>query len=224
MNKTILLKTTPWDTLAFGIPTWELNEYSEKSLQLAIQTAGHYSIKVEPLSNKRLLNQYGFYYCDTLLEPRCNAARLRQTQHPDATISKEVDAEAVVLIGQGAFAHGRFHRDFNLPKAAANLRYSNWLKQLLESKQVYGLYWRGKLAGFIGYNTNRLVLHAVAEEYRGKGLAKFWWSLLCAELLAAGSDEITSSISASNLAVLNLYASLGFSFSYPQDIYQRMVP
>ena len=224
MNTTMRFKATPWDTLAFGMPTWELSEYSEAAMQQAEQTAGHYSIKVDPLSNKRLLNQYGFYYCDTLIEPRCNAAQLRSFQHPDATFSKEADAERVLAIGHGAFVHGRFHRDFNLTKAAADLRYDNWLKQLLEDGQVYGLYWQGELAGFIGYNADSLVLHALAMQYRGKGLAKFWWSAVCAELLAAGCNKVTSSISSTNLAAVNLYISMGFSFSHPQDIYQRMVP
>lgn len=221
MSTTALIKATPWDTAAFGLPTWELTEYSETALQQAAQTAGHHTIRVDPLADKRLLNQYGFYYCDTLIEPHCNTERLRPVQHPDATISKQVDAEQVLAIGHGAFAHGRFHRDFNLPRAAADLRYDNWLKQLLEASQVYGLYWQEELAGFIGYNAGSLVLHALAEQQRGKGRAKFWWSAVCNELLATG-DEIQSSISAANLSALNLYAALGFSFGNPTDIYHRM--
>lgn len=218
-----LIKATPWDTAAFGIPTWELAEYSEAALRQAGQTTGHHTIRVDPLADKRLLHDYHFYYCDTLLEPRCDAVRLRQVQHSDATISKDIDAERALAISHGAFAHGRFHRDFNLPRIAADLRYDNWLKQLLEARQVYGLYWQGKLAGFIGYSADSLVLHAVAEQYRGKGLSKYWWSAVCRELLA-GHDEVHSSISATNLAVLNLYASMGFSFNEPKDLYHRLVP
>lgn len=220
----MLIKETPWDATAFGLPTWELTEYSEAALQLAKQTSGHCTIKVDPLANKQLLNQYDFYYCDTLIEPRCNAARLRRFQHPDATISKDFDADLILQIGHSAFEHGRFHRDFNLPKYAADLRYDNWLKQLLEAKQVYGLYWKGKLAGFIGYTNSSLVLHALAKQQRGKGRAKFWWTAVCVELLANGYDEINSSISASNLGALNLYASLGFSFFNPKDIYHHISP
>jgi GNAT superfamily N-acetyltransferase len=218
-----LIKPTPWDTGAFGISTWELLEYSDAALQQAAQTPGHHTIKVEPLADKGLLHEHGFYYCDTLIEPHCNAARLRTVQHLDATISKEVDVQKVLAICHSAFAHGRFHRDFNLSEAAADLRYDNWLKQLLEARQVYGLYWQGTLAGFIGYSGNGLVLHAVKEQYRGKGLSKYWWSAVCSELLAIGYDEVKSSISASNIAVLNLYASMGFSFSSPQDIYHCIV-
>lgn len=221
---TDLLKPTPWDTATFGMPTWEVLEYSAAALQQAVQTAGHHTVKVDPLADKRLLHEHGFYYCDTLVEPYCTPARLRPVQHADAILKKDVEAGQALEICHGAFAHGRFHRDFNLSKAAADLRYDNWLKQLLEAGQVYGLFWQDALAGFIGHDSNRLVLHAVVRQYRGKGLSKYWWSAVCAELLAAGHEEVSSSISAGNTAALNLYASLGFSFRNPQDIYHRLVP
>lgn len=218
-----LIKANPNDAETFGLPTWEILVYSEASLQQATQKLGHYTIKVEPLADKRLLHKYGFYYCDTLLEPHCDVARLRFTQHPEATISKEVNVDQALVICHGAFMHGRFYRDFNLQKSAADLRYDKWLKQLLELRQVYGLYWQGALAGFIGYSGNNLVLHALEGQHRGKGLAKYWWSAVCCELLAEGNNEVRSSISAANLAILNLYASLGFSFKKARDIYHRLV-
>lgn len=223
MKTSPLIKPTPWDTAAFGMPTWELTGYSESALQQVEKTPGHYTLKIDPLADKKLLHAYGFYYCDTLIEPHCDANRLHATQHPQATISKNIDAEQALAICHGAFAHGRFHRDFNLPKAVADVRYDQWVKQLLTAQQVYGLYLQGQLAGFIGHSGNCLVLHAVGEKYRGKGWSKYWWSGVCAEMLAAGHREVRSSVSASNLPVLNLYASLGFTFRNPQDIYHRMV-
>ena len=217
-----LIKETPWDTAAFGIPTWELTEYSDEALKQSLQEPGHYTIKVNPLADKKLLAQHEFYYCDTLIEPYVTTTRLRSFQHPEATISKAIDTQRVLEICHGAFVHGRFHRDFNLPAVAADVRYDNWLKQLLEAGQVYGLFWHDELAGFIGYSGSNLLLHALDEQQRGKGRAKYWWSYVCSELLGAGQNEIRSSISASNLSVLNLYASLGFSFSNPQDIYHHI--
>lgn len=222
MNAEQLIKHTPWDTAAFGMPTWELLAYSEAALQQAKNTAGHHTLKVDPLADKRLLHEYDFYYCDTLIEPHCTASRLAKFQHSDAKISRQVVWEELLPICHGAFAHGRFHRDFNLDKASADLRYDNWLKQLYEADAVYGLYWGEELAGFIAHNSNNLVLHALSQAQRGKGRAKYWWSAVCGELLAAGHEEVRSSISAANLAVLNLYASLGFSFNHPRDVYHRM--
>ena len=218
-----LIRPTPWDTVPLGMPTWELLSYSEAALRLCMQTPGHHTIKVAPLDDKKLLHDYGFYYCDTLIEPYANANKLRPVAHPDATVSKVCDAEQVLMMGHGVFAHGRFQRDFNLPKAAAEQRYDTWLKQLLDEGNVYGLYCQGELGGFIGHNKGGLVLHAVGDNFRGKGLAKYWWSAVCVELLRE-HQEVHSSISAGNLAVLNLYAGLGFSFRAPQDIYHRIVP
>lgn len=218
-----MIKETPWDAAAFGMHTAEIVEHSEAALRQAMQTRGHYTIKVDPLADKRLLHEYGFYYCDTLIEPYCAAGKLRAFSHPEAAISKEADLTALLTICHGAFAHGRFHRDFNLDKARADLRYDNWLRQLYEKNAVYGLLWRGELAGFIAYADNCLVLHTVAEAQRGKGRAKYWWSAVSTELISAGHAEVKSSISAANLAALNLYASLGYSFRHPLDIYHRLV-
>lgn len=218
-----LIKSTPWDAAAFGMPTWELLEYSEAALRQAEHTRGHHTLKVDPLADKRLLQDFGFYYCDTLIEPYCNASQLRAAEHPDATISKEVSTKQALEICHGAFTHGRFHRDFNLSKAAADQRYDHWLEQMLNTQNVYGLYWQGIIAGFIGYDNNELVLHALMENYRGKGLSKYWWSAVCSELLASGHENVKSSISATNLSILKLYASLGFYFKNPQDIYHRLV-
>lgn len=219
-----LIKANPWDTKAFGVQAWELLEYSEAALQQAISTSGHHTLKVDPLADKRLIQEYGFYYCDTLIEPYCDSKRLRAVLHPDATISKNVNKKQAAAICDGAFSHGRFHRDFNLSKAAADLRYVAWLNQLLNARNVYGLYWQGVLAGFIAYHGNHLVLHALAEVYRGKGLSKYWWSAVCKMMLTNENKKVKSSISVTNIAVLNLYISLGFSFADPHDIYHRLVP
>ena len=217
------IKDTPWDAAAFGMHTAEIVEYSDAALQHALQMPGHYTIKVDPLADKRLLHEQGFYYCDTLIEPYCAAPNLKSVTHPNATISKQTDWKGLLTICHGAFTHGRFHRDFNLDKAHADLRYDNWLRQLYENDAVYGLLWCGELAGFIAHSDNKLVLHAVDESHRGKGRAKYGWSAVSAELLAAGHTEVESSISAANLAALNLYASLCFSFRHPLDVYHRLV-
>jgi GNAT superfamily N-acetyltransferase len=206
------------------MPTFELTEYSQAALEASGRTPGHYTVKVDPLANKAQLHAHGFYYCDTLLATVGSAARLPALQIPSTLhVSKTVDAGAVLEICHGAFSHGRFHRDFMLSPAHADLRYDNWLRQLLEAGNVYGLFRGDELGGFIGVSGNSLVLHAIAPAMRGQGLAKFWWHAVIDELLAAGHPAVTSSISASNVAVVNLYASLGFSFQHPQDIYHRIV-
>lgn len=207
------------------MPTFELSEYSDAALEAAMRSPGHYTVKVDPLTDKAALHAHGFYYCDTLLVTSGTAARLPALATlPGLHVSKMVDAEAVLAVGHAAFSHGRFHRDFMLPREGADRRYDNWLAQLLEAGNVYGLFRNDELGGFIGVNGASLVLHAVASSMRGQGLAKYWWHAVISELFAADHPVVTSSISASNVAVVNLYASLGFSFTDPQDIYHRIVP
>jgi ribosomal protein S18 acetylase RimI-like enzyme len=233
MTDATFLTAAPWDQAALGYPAWELTEYSAAALDAADAVPGHQSIKVDPLADKRALHQRGFYYADTLLETVGTREQLRPLKPLDGhnmsvaaklvSIGRAFELDAALAICHGAFAHGRFHRDFNVDPAAASLRYDNWLRQLAAAGQVYGLFAGGELAGFIGHSGNALVLHAVAPAFRGRGLAKYWWRQVIAELFAAGHASVTSSISAANLAVLNLYATQGFSFRHPQDIYHRIV-
>jgi GNAT superfamily N-acetyltransferase len=220
-----MIEPAPWDSAALGRPAWELTEYSEAALLHADGFAGHQSIKVDPLADKQALQRHAFYYCDTLLQTGAGPAQLRPLTAPEGiAISSALDADAALAICHGAFVHGRYHRDFNVPAAGADRRYDNWLGQLLEAHSVFGLYADGQLAGFIGYSGNQLVLHAVAAQFRGRGLGKYWWRLAVLQLFGAGHAQVGSSISASNIAALNLYASLGFSFNHPQDVYHRLVP
>ena len=72
-----------------------------------------------------------------------------------------------------------------------------------------------------GAQARKFLLHAVAEECRGRGIAKFLWSRACEELFACGHEQLQSSVSAANLAVVNLYSSLGFRFREVSDVYHR---
>ncbi|HQT27637.1 MAG TPA: GNAT family N-acetyltransferase, partial [Burkholderiales bacterium] len=80
-----------------------------------------------------------------------------------------------------------------------------------------------RLCGFIAHSEGKLLLHAMEELSRGKGYGKYFWSAACRKIYDQGEKEITSSISASNLPVLNLYASLGFRFEKAFDIYHLLV-
>lgn len=224
-----MIKPAPYDAAAFGLPAWEV-EYTAEALRAADATPGLQTVRADPLTDKGLLAAHGFHYTDTLLATRATPAQLRCAAPRAGLHAAPIAADDAALAEQalaicdGAFAHGRFHRDFRLPRAGADLRYNNWLRQLLAAGGVHGLYAEGVLAGFIGCHGPAMVLHAIAPAWRGQGLARHWWQLVVQELFAAGHAEVRSSISASNVAVLNLYASLGFRFDQPQDIYHRLVP
>jgi ribosomal protein S18 acetylase RimI-like enzyme len=215
-------KLVPWDSAAFGIQAYELAVPTPEVLKMATQLPGHYTVRVDPLSSKRWLHDCGFYYCDTLIEPYCTEERFVPLDDMDVSVSHRLALEPLLGVCHGAFSHGRFHRDFNLSKSQAVQRYDHWLAQLHAAGKVYGLLYRGELGGFIAVDGNRLVLHALAESLRGRGLAKYLWTPVCRTLFEVGHAEVTSSVSATNLAVVNLYARLGFGFRNPVDIYHRL--
>lgn len=219
------LKETPWDERALGIKTFEILDSSDEVLRAVVQAnqPGHYTVKVDPLASKRSLHHCGFYYCDTLIEPFCQRGALVEFRKVGISLSSEVALEDLREICNGAFIHGRFHRDFNIDVRLANLRYNLWLEDLYRANTIYGLKYCGELAGFWAFSQNRIVLHALAEKYRGSGLSKYFWSLACQQLFQQGCAEISSSISVSNAPALNLYTSLGFRFRNQRDIYHLLI-
>lgn len=217
------IRETPWDSAALGMPSYEITEYSPAVLHAAEDMPGHHTIRVSPLADKSLLHEQGFYYCDTLIRPVCSPERLRPETHARATISDMFEADDILKICRSAFTHGRFHRDFNIARDKADKRYTQWLAQRIDSREVHALRWEGATAGFIAHQGCDLVLHAVAEELRGRGLAKYWWSEVCTAMFAKGCEHVASSVSAANVAALNLYASLGFHLTEPIDVYHRVI-
>jgi ribosomal protein S18 acetylase RimI-like enzyme len=218
--------STPWDARAIGMDSFEITEPSEEILRELVTSLkpGHYMIKIDPIASKKALHECGFYYCDTLLEPYCTPDLFVGFQKEGIRLSNTVSLEELLNICDGAFVHGRFHRDFNIDKKLADARYNLWLKDIYQTKNFFGLIYFDKLVGFIGFSQSKLILHALSEEYRGQGLAKYFWSLCCQELFKEGSVELTSSISASNLPMLNLYTSLGFRFRKAIDYYHLLIP
>jgi ribosomal protein S18 acetylase RimI-like enzyme len=224
MSAAGLIEPTPWDSRALGAESFEVKRATPEAMALVARTPGHYTVKVDPLASKRLLHESGFYYCDTLLEPHCARADLIEHPRAGVTISSDVALERLRPLCHGAFSHDRFHRDFNVAPAAADERYDNWLAQMHAGGQVYGISLDGELAAFIALVGTRMALHATAREQQGRGQAKYLWSAACRHFFdECGVERLESSISAANLAALNLYASLGFRFGRAVDVYHRVV-
>jgi len=217
-----LIERTPWDCAALGCDAYELANAGPEAMA-QVKAPGHYTVRVDPLASKETLYRNGFYYCDTLAEPYCPSGRLKAVPHPAAAFNARPALAPLLAICRDAFQHGRFHRDFNIERRLADLRYENWLKTLHAGGKVYGLTWEGETAGFIAHEGGKLVLHALNGKHRGRGIAKHLWSAVCADLVRNGAVELSSSISIANTAAFSLYASLGFHFRNPVDVYHRVI-
>lgn len=211
---------TPWDTKALDVDCYEILNPTLEDYQISNAQLGHYTVKIDPLADRELLHKNGFYYCDTLITPYCKKESFNPFIDTNVGFKKIKSFGDLKSLEFSRFIHGRFHKDFNVSVDKADRRYTLWLESLTENNCVYLIQYGSVNVGFIAVNGSHLLLHAISEEYKGKGLAKYLWTPLCNKLLEENS-EITSQISASNLPVLNLYASLGFKFRNVVDVYHK---
>jgi len=213
---------TPWDQKAFQLDTFELQAYDESTLNEIKNQPGHYTIKVDPLLSKQLIHEHGFYYCDTLIEPHCSKDQFISHPHESVSISKDVEVDHFISLAKGSWEYGRFHRDFHIQKDQADQRYANWLRDIAKKGECLSLLWEGQVVGFFACENEKILLHALCDEIRGKGYAKYLWTEACTELYKE-YDELTSSISAANCAAVNVYVSCGFKFRNSLDVYHKFI-
>jgi hypothetical protein len=227
MNSAASLVPIPWDRDAFGLDVWEIRPGADglaPSLGQA-RAPGIYTVRVDPRADKEPLHRHGFYYCDTQIVTTCDADTLRHRAHPAVHIELAPDIEPLLEICREAFSHSHFHRDFNLDPAGANRRFENWLRQLHRSGRVQQASWDGSLAGcFAHAGGGRLALYATAPSHQGRGRSRHLFGAGCADLLAGGERRLISPYSASNLAISNIHAGLGFRAIEAVDIYHRVIP
>lgn len=216
------LKETPWDRRNFNIDTYQLTAATEDALQETVDKPGHFTLKVNPLNSPEILVKYGFYYMDTLIEPVCKKEDLRVFVREGISIATNYEPNEIIQIANEAFMHGRFHRDFNIPNSQADKRYVNWVNDLMEANQVFALLYEGQTAGFFAFEDDKVLLMGMKASFRSKGLAKAFVSQACLEQLKFGLEQLTTSISAANVASLNLFYALGFKLKNTVDVYHKM--
>lgn len=217
-----ILRETPWDKRNFNIDTYEVLDYSEEALRKTDALEGHFTLKVNPLESPELLLKYGFYYMDTLIEPVCQQENLTVFHKEGTSISQNYDPGEITAIADEAFMHGRFHRDFHIPDHLADLRYANWVKDLQKQDKIFALKDNDRTVGFYAYEKDKVLLLGIKKEFRKKGLAKAFTSQGCLEQFKLGYDELRTSISAANVASLNLFYALGFRLSKTIDVYHKL--
>ncbi|MFD1362109.1 GNAT family N-acetyltransferase [Lentibacillus salinarum] len=217
------LRETPWDRRNFNINTYELTSASDEALRETAQYKGHFTIKVNPLDSHEPLLRHGFYYVDTLIKPGCKKDHLQVFPDNHVHITKSYDPDEILIIAEEAFTHGRFHRDFNIPDAMADKRYMNWVGDLQANGGIFALKYNDDTAGFYGFADDKVLLLGLRDEFRSRGLAKAFTSMACWEQFeSAGYDELTTSISAANVASLNLFYALGFRLRNTVDVYHKL--
>lgn len=217
------VESTPWDSRNFPVATYQLTEYTEVALKETDQVKGHFTIKVEPFANTKLLHDYGFYYADTLIEPFCKKERFLKERAEKVSFTESFDADEILDIAEEAFKGGRYHRDYNIPNHMADQRYRNWVKDLIDQKLILAYKQNDRVVGFFAYKEDQILLLAMHKDYRGKGMAtSFAGACVKEQFERTGYSLLKTSISPSNPASLNVFIGLGFRLGGAVDVYHKL--
>jgi GNAT superfamily N-acetyltransferase len=138
-------------------------------------------------------------------------------------VAREEDLGAIAEIAGRAFSTSRFLLDWRLDRELSNLRYQKWVESSFANPDHTMLAARigGDFVAFFvieGKSNRECYWHltAVAPKFQGRGIGRRVWRAMISRNRLEGFDRITTTISAHNAPVLNLYARTGFRFDAPR--------
>lgn len=179
------------------------------------------------LTESMLLEAAGFKFIEVVLHPFMD--RLSEKKFVvDETIlireAKETELENLSKIAQVCFTSDRFSVDHRIPDKFSGIRYKNWLLSCKNSskQKVYLLSENMNTVGFfiveedLDSRNTYWHLTAISTSHQGKGLGRRCWEAMLLHYKLLNFNEVSTSISARNTPVLNLYSKLDFRFRNPE--------
>lgn len=230
----------PWDIAAFGAPVVQvhtievidyaiaLTEYSRFRQWLETEDVRIVSCRLphDRLRESMFLEANDFRFVEMVLHPCISNLQSLDlpTDHLVIKPAEESDVDALAKIAEDSFQHERYHVDFRIDSRIADLRYARWVRNSFgdpDQRLLKVMDGDRLLAVFIvEFNNEASVywhLTAVAPEWQGRGYGRRIWQAMLRYHQAEGCESLTTTISARNVAVLNLYAWLGSRF-YPPEM------
>jgi GNAT superfamily N-acetyltransferase len=233
----------PWDSEIFGfaIADYKLGDpasiaAAESDFRAAVFSwARAESVRMmscaapaEHLLAMPALSRMGFGFIELGLRASLNNVQKRQMAPFPALLRRSVPADfaGVESIAATAFRAGRYSADPLVAPEAAAQRYIVWIEKALAAADpgdrvfVMGeagdptCFFHLRIAGAVA----DLRLAAVRSDLQGGALGYRLYNAVLRRLQEEGVGRIVARLSATNTAVLNLYASLGFSFSNPEIV------
>jgi ribosomal protein S18 acetylase RimI-like enzyme len=177
------------------------------------------------------LEAHGFRFVEMIYEPlRAVTDPVAAPRHPirvrEATGD---DLPAIEAIAASAFSTGRYLLDHRLPPDLSHRRYRAWVRSSFAGAEqtVLAAELDGELVGFfiVEHRPDGHVywhLTAIATGWQGRGIGQSLWQTMLLRHAAEGASTVQTTISAHNLAVLNMYARLGFSFPSARMTFHRL--
>ena len=226
----------PWDSEVFGFPVAQIDHvvfeagrspdevFAQFEGWCAENDVGLVSCRLDhtQLRESMILEDHGFRFIETVYEPRlASFDRIAVPGHAiDVAEAGPDDLPRIEAIAYDAFDTGRFLLDWRLPPDLSRRRYANWVATSVgvPGRAVLKAEVEGELIGFfiVEHQADDGVywhLTAVAPGWQGRGLGLSLWRTMLLRHQAEGAASVGTTISGHNLAAINLYARLGFTFA-----------
>lgn len=237
----------PWDTRIFGAPVAQISKlqvtdpaqagrdyeaFADWCAQQQIALCAC-RLPADRLVDSMFLEERGFRFVELNYTPRLTG--LQSLQFPDEGMqidgASEQDREALADMAAQVFRHGRFHQDPRIDPTLGDRRYRTWMSNAFThpDQKVLKCLLDGTIVGFFVVELHEprhcfWSLTGLAPELSGKGLGRRVWKAVLHKHCSDGMDTVSTSISSHNIAVFNLYVSLGFRFPQPSLTLQWRPP
>lgn len=228
-----------WDTEAFGFP---ISQIQELEITDPISALEGYRIFQEWLNTNQIrivscrlphqslresmfLEEKGFRFVEMVLHPLFEGLSRLEIPKDSLVIALALESDLPIMmdIAEHVFIYERYHIDPRIDSNLGNIRYGRWVKnsfhhptqqlfKVMDDNQIVALF----IVEFIENKSVYWHLTAIAPQWQGKGYGQRVWRAMLRYHQDEGYDSVVTTISARNIAVLNLYAKLDFRFLPPE--------
>lgn len=228
----------PWDTDIFGKPVAQI---SQLRITDAVRAHGDYQpfvhwcaqhaielcacrVSAGDMVESMFLEDQGFRFIELNYLPMLTQLQERSFPTGDiqVTPAEQRDRDALADMATATLRQGRFHQDPRIDPALGSKRYRVWMTNAFSrpTQQVLKCLLDGAIVGFFVVEHPQPThcfwsLIGLAPGLQGRGLGKRVWNAVLDHHRRAGIEQVSTSISSHNVAVFNLYVSLGFRFPAP---------
>lgn len=239
----------PWDTEIFGFSVAQIanlevesrgaeeplfNRFDAWCVDQGIRFSAC-RLAQSALLESEAVQDRGFRFVELNYRPFLDRLSSRDLPPADPEIrfvgAGDEDADELVDCAGRIFQYGRFHQDPLFDRDLANRRYSVWMRTAfsLNDQRVIRCARGEETVGFFviedpSPDESFWSLIGLAPEFQGGG----WGTRVVRSMLRwhreEGKNRVGTSISSHNIAVMNLYAKLGWRFPEPLVSYHRHAP
>jgi len=235
-DASLVCSVVPWDSETFGFTVGQIESIDVGRGGFADAILGDFRQWAESVDARLVscrldhlqlgasmaLEREGFRFVEMVYSPRLDLARELDRPATEVIIApaSPTEVEAIADVAYAAFTTGRFALDSRLDSALGQQRYADWVRRgaAAQGQDLLKVLIDDEIVGFflVEPRDDGVVywhLTALAPKWRGRGIAFSVWQAMLLRHRDEGLAAVQTTISGHNLAVLNLYARLGFSFT-----------